>query len=79
MSCGVGCRHSSNLALLMLWLWHKPSAVVPVRPLAWEAPDATGVTVNKQKEQSHRQGVRRGSGQGSRGLGSEAKKEGQRL
>ena len=30
-SCSVGCRHTSDLALL--WLWHRPAAA-PIRPLA---------------------------------------------
>ena len=47
MSCGVGCRLGSDLALL--WLWHKPAAVAPIRPLAWEPPYATGVALKKQK------------------------------
>ena len=34
MSCGVGCRCSSDLVLL--WLWHKPAAAALIRPLAWE-------------------------------------------
>ena len=34
MSCGVGHRHGSDLALL--WLWHRLVATVPIRPLAWE-------------------------------------------
>ena len=34
MSCGVGHRHGSNLALL--WLWCGPAAVAPIQPLAWE-------------------------------------------
>uniref|UniRef100_A0A8D0Z604 Glycine cleavage system H protein n=1 Tax=Sus scrofa TaxID=9823 RepID=A0A8D0Z604_PIG len=32
MSCGVGCRHGSDPALL--WLWHRPVATAPIRPLA---------------------------------------------
>ena len=34
LSCGIGHRLSSNLALL--WLWYRP--VAPIRPLAWEPP-----------------------------------------
>ena len=40
ISCGVGHRHSSGLALL--WLWHRPAAVAPIQPLAWELPYAMG-------------------------------------
>jgi len=36
MSCGVGHRCSSDLVLL--WLWCRPAATAPIRPLAWEPP-----------------------------------------
>ena len=45
MSCGVGCRHSSDLALL--WLWSRLAATVPIRPLAWEPPYAVGAALKK--------------------------------
>ena len=46
MSCGVGHRHGSDLGLL----WHRPVAVLPIRPLAWELPYATGAAIkNKLK------------------------------
>ena len=38
VSCGVGCRRGSDPALL--WLWHRPMATAPIRPLAWEPPYA---------------------------------------
>ena len=47
MSCGVGCRHSSDLALL--WLWCKPAAVALILPLVWELPYATGVALKSKK------------------------------
>ena len=47
MSCGVGHRCGSDLALL--WLWRRPKTTVPIRPLAWELPDAMGVALEKQK------------------------------
>ena len=50
MSCGVGCRCGSDLALL--WLWCRPAVAAPIRPLAWELPCATGGSpqiTNKQK------------------------------
>ena len=28
MSCGIGCRHGSDPALL--WLWCRPSAIAPI-------------------------------------------------
>ena len=47
MSCGVGRRRGSDLALL--WLWCKPAATAPIRPLAWEPPYAAGATLKKAK------------------------------
>ena len=45
MSCGVGRRCSSNLALL--WLWFRPVAVAPIQPLAWELPHAVGAALKR--------------------------------
>ena len=36
MSCGVG---------------HRPAAVAPIRPLAWEPPCAMGVAIEKDQKQ----------------------------
>ena len=48
MGCGLGFRHSSELVLL--WLWQRPAAVVPIRPLAmWEPPYASGTALKKTK------------------------------
>ena len=47
VSCGVGHRCGSDLALL--WLWYRPAAVVPVRPLAWEPPYVMGVAPKSKK------------------------------
>ena len=33
----------------MLWLWRRPAATAPIRPLAWEHPYATGVALKRQK------------------------------
>ena len=52
MNCGVGHRHSSDLVLL--WLWHRPAAVAPIRPLAWEPPYAAGVALKRQKKKRHK-------------------------
>ena len=48
VSCGVGCRLGSDPALL--WLWHRPVATAPIRPLAWEPPYATGVAQRNSKK-----------------------------
>ena len=47
MSCGVGHRHGSDLALL--WLWHRPAAVALIGPLAWEHPYAVGAALKKKQ------------------------------
>ena len=46
MSCGIGHRHGSDLALL----WHRPVATALVEPLAWEPPYATGMALKRQKK-----------------------------
>ena len=47
MSCDVGHRCGSDPALP--WLWHRPAATAPIRPLAWEPPYAAGATLEKTK------------------------------
>ena len=46
MSCGVGYRHSSDLA--MLWLRRRLAAVDLIRPLVWEPPYAMGAALKKK-------------------------------
>ena len=48
MSCGVGRRRGSDLALL--WLWHRPVATASIIPLAWEPPHAVGMAIKRQKK-----------------------------
>ena len=52
MSCDVGLRCGSDLALL--WLWCRPAATALIRPLAWEPPYALGApkktTTKKYKD-----------------------------
>ena len=48
MGCGVGHRHSSDP--VSLWLWHGLAATAPIRPLAWEAPYASGVALEKRQK-----------------------------
>ena len=47
MNCGVGRRCGSDPKLL--WLWRRPTATAPIRPLAWEPPCAVGVALEKTK------------------------------
>ena len=48
MSCGVGRRCGLDPALL--WLWRRPVATAPIRPLAWEAPYAEGAAKEMAKK-----------------------------
>ena len=49
MSYGVGHRHSSDP--VWLWLWCRPAATAPIRPLAWELPYATGMALKRRKKE----------------------------
>jgi len=48
VSCGVGHRCGSDPVLL--WFGRRPAAIAPTRPLAWEAPYAMGVALEKAKK-----------------------------
>ena len=53
MSCGVRCRCSLDAALL--WLWQRPAAAAaPIRPLAWELPDASDAALKRKKTKIHK-------------------------
>ena len=43
VGCGVGRRCGWDLALL--WLGCRSAAAAPIRPLAWELPNAVGVAL----------------------------------
>ena len=60
MSCGVGCRRSSDPTLL--WLWRRPAATAPIRPLAWEPPYAVGVALEMAKRQKKKENQEKGIG-----------------
>ena len=51
MICGVGHRHGLDLALL--WLWPRPAAVAPIRPLSWEAPYAACAALKRPKKKKN--------------------------
>ena len=35
----------------LVWLWCRPGAIAPIRPLAWEPPYATEAALEKAKRQ----------------------------
>ena len=49
MKYGVGRRQGSDPVLL--WLWRRPVATAPIRPLAWEPPYAAGAAQEIAKRQ----------------------------
>ena len=51
MSCGVGCRHGSDL----VWLWVWSAATAPFGPLAWEFPYAPDVALKRKKKERERE------------------------
>ena len=52
MSCGVGRRH--GLTPMLLWLWCRPAATAPIRPLVWEPPYAVREALEKEKRQKRK-------------------------
>ena len=54
MSCVVGHRHSSDPALLRLWLWLWLAPTALIQPLAWEVPFAAGAALKRGKKKKRR-------------------------
>ena len=52
MSCGVGRRLGSDLALQ--WLWRRPAAVVLIQRTAWETPYAKSVALKSKKKKKRK-------------------------
>ena len=42
---------------MLLWLWRRLVATVPITPLAWELPYAVGAALKRQKRQKNKKGV----------------------
>ena len=51
MSCGVGHRRVSDLALL--WIWPRLAATASIRPQAWEPAYAVGAALEKIKKKKN--------------------------
>ena len=64
MSCDVGLRGGSNPALL----WCRLAALAPIRPLAWEPPNAAGaalkgkINLKKERKKERKESDYRGTG-----------------
>ena len=48
--CCTVVGHRWGLGPELLWLWHRPAAVAPIQPLAWEPPYAAGEHLKKEKK-----------------------------
>ena len=46
--CGIG--HRSIVDLVLLWLWCRPAAADPNRPLTWELPYPASKALKKKKK-----------------------------
>jgi len=53
MSCGAG--HRQSLGLVLLWLWHRPAAIAPIRALAWEPSYAISEALKKKKKKKKKE------------------------
>ena len=51
VNCGVDRRCGLDPALL--WLWCRLAAAVPIQPLGWEPPYATGTALKTKKKACH--------------------------
>ena len=51
MGCGRGQRRGLDPELL--WLWCRPAAAAPIRPLAWEPPYAIRAALKRKKIVHH--------------------------
>ena len=54
--CELWCKLQMRIGSALLWLWCRPAATAPIRPLAREPPYATGAAVKRQKEKEKRKG-----------------------
>ena len=79
MSCGVGCRRGSDLALL--WLWGRPAAAAPIQPLAWELPytDRSCGPKKQRKKEGREEGVRKGRKEKEKKERKEERKKGRKI
>ena len=73
VSCGVGRRR--GLDPVSLWLWCRPAATTPIRPLAWEPPYAVGAALKRTKRQKKRKKETTQNGQGGKKKKKKPKKQ----
>ena len=47
---------------MLLWLWRRPAAIAPIRPLAWEPSYAVGGALKGQKTKNKKNFKKMGHG-----------------
>ena len=57
MSCGVG--HRCGSVPMLLWLWWRPAATAPIRPLAQEPPNAGLEKTKKKRKEKKEKGKKK--------------------
>ena len=60
MTCGVGCRHSSDPALV--WLWLRLASAALIQSLAWKPSYAADVAHQKKKKKKRETEIERADG-----------------
>ena len=43
--------------MALLWLWHRPAAVAPIKPLDWEPPYAVGAALKSKKKKKKKKSI----------------------
>ena len=46
------CRSQMWFESGVLWLWHRPEAAAPIRPLAWKLPCTVGAALKSKKKKT---------------------------
>ena len=67
MSCGVGHRRGSDLALL--WLWRRLATTALIGLLAWEPPYATGAALKERPKKKKKKKKRKKERNGDKNTG----------
>ena len=49
------CLHQWVRDLVLLWLWRRLAAVVPIGPLAWKPPYTMGVALKRKKKRKKKE------------------------
>jgi len=51
----MSCDIVRNTVTALLWLWCRPAAAAPIRPLAWEPPYAVSTALKRKKRKKKKE------------------------